>query len=187
MCSRRVYSPAGGRPRDRPHQGLTLGSRTHVPPARRPPLLPVTEAAAFEMPFLMASEAKQSSPSTWAVLSAGALATLAVLGTYLTVAWHPAFLPLLILPLFGLCHVLVYPKAAKRGFIGPPVIRYAMPEEFRCTVLVAKPQPDYQTIPVEKVQPPPPAAPVRPATHCAAYCAPIVPAFHAPPPVIAVM
>ncbi|KAK8772398.1 hypothetical protein V5799_024358 [Amblyomma americanum] len=143
--------------------------------------------ASFQMPFLMASEAKQSSPSTWAVLSAGALATLAVLGTYLTVAWHPAFLPLLILPLFGLCHVLVYPKAAKRGFVGPPVIRYAMPEEFRCTVLVAKPQPDYQTIPVEKVQPPPPAAPVRPATHCAAYCAPIVPAFHAPPPVIAVM
>lgn len=141
-----------------------------------------------KMPFLMASEKSETAVSTWAVLGAGALTTLAVMGTYLTVAVHPAFLPLLILPLFGLCHVLVYPKRAKSGFIGPPVIRYAMPEEFRCTVLVSKPQPDYKSIPVEKnVRPQPAAIPVRPTTNCAAYCAPIVPAFQAPAPVIAVM
>lgn len=144
--------------------------------------------AYFQMPCFMASEKSETTLSAWTVLGAGALTTLAVMGTYLTVAVHPAFLPLLILPLFGLCHVLVYPKEAKRGFIGPPVIRYAMPEEFRCTVLVAKPQPDYKSIPVEKnVRPPPAAVPVRPSTNCAAYCAPIVPAFQAPPPVIAVM
>uniref|UniRef100_A0A6M2CX65 Uncharacterized protein n=1 Tax=Rhipicephalus microplus TaxID=6941 RepID=A0A6M2CX65_RHIMP len=137
------------------------------------------------MPCFMASESSETRLSTWTVLGAGVLTSLAVLGTYLTVAVHPAFLPLLIL---GLCHVLVYPKEAKRGFIGPPVIRYAMPQEFRCTVLVAKPQPDYKSIPVEKnVRPQPTAAPVRPSTNCAAYCAPIVPAFQAPPPVISVM
>uniref|UniRef100_A0A6M2D4Q6 Uncharacterized protein n=1 Tax=Rhipicephalus microplus TaxID=6941 RepID=A0A6M2D4Q6_RHIMP len=150
------------------------------------------------MPCFMASESSETRLSTWTVLGAGVLTSLAVLGTYLTVAVHPAFLPLLILPpaflpllilpMFGLCHVLVYPKEAKRGFIGPPVIRYAMPQEFRCTVLVAKPQPDYKSIPVEKnVRPQPTAAPVRPSTNCAAYCAPIVPAFQAPPPVISVM
>lgn len=121
------------------------------------------------------------------VLGAGVMATLATLGTYLTVVVHPAFLPLIVLPLFGLCHVLVYPKEAKRGFVGPPVIRYAMPKEFLCTVLVAKPQPDYKSITVEKVRPQTATPPVRPATHCAAYCAPVVPAFHAPAPVIAVM
>ncbi|KAL3213741.1 hypothetical protein MRX96_035237 [Rhipicephalus microplus] len=131
--------------------------RTHDP-CQPPPSVTKASAATSEMPCFMASESSETRLSTWTVLGAGVLTSLAVLGTYLTVAVHPAFLPLLILPMFGLCHVLVYPKEAKRGFIGPPVIRYAMPQEFRCTVLVAKPQPDYKSIPggEEPFQAPPP-------------------------------
>ncbi|CAN7942727.1 unnamed protein product [Ixodes hexagonus] len=112
--------------------------------------------------------------------------TLAVLGTYLTVAVHPGFLPILAVPIFVLCHVLINPATAKRCYFGPPVIRYAMPQEFSYKIMVAKPQPNYMTIPVRK-EVPPPQAPIRVTTNRGAYCAPIVPSFLAPPPAIVVM
>lgn len=111
---------------------------------------------------------------------------LGALGTYLTAAVHPGFLPLLLIPSFVLCHVLVNPRAASQCYFGPPVIRYAMPEEFSYKIMVVKPQPNYMTIPVKK-EVPVPAAPVRAATNCSAYCAPIVPCFQVPPTPIAVM
>ncbi|CAN8023852.1 unnamed protein product [Ixodes persulcatus] len=120
------------------------------------------------------------------LFGASALVTVAALGTYLTVAVHPGFLPILVVPLLVLCHVLVHPKTAKSCYFGPPVIRYAMPEEFSYKIMVAKPQPNYMAIPVRKAAPQP-QAPIRVATNRGAYCAPIVPSFQATPTAIVVM
>lgn len=120
------------------------------------------------------------------LVGATLLVTLAALGTYLTVAVHPGFLPILGVPIFILCHVLINPTTAKSCYFGPPVIRYAMPQEFSYKIMLAKPQPNYMTIPVRK-EVPLPRAPIRVTTNCGAYCAPIVPSFQAPPPAIVVM
>ncbi|XP_042142622.1 uncharacterized protein LOC121833418 [Ixodes scapularis] len=136
-----------------------------------------------------------SSSSGWAsarhkaytLLGASVSVSLAVLGTYLTAAVHPGFLPVPFFALFVLCHVLVHPSTAKSCYFGPPVIRYAMPREFSYEIMVLKAQPDYMTVPVRKEAPPRPRPPVRVTTNRGAYCAPIVPSFQVPPVAIVVM
>lgn len=106
--------------------------------------------------------------------------SVAVVAIYLTTVVHPAFLPLLLLAVFVLCHVLVNPKAAKSGQFGTPVIKFTMPEEMMHTLKIMQPQPTYKTMAKEKV---PEKVRMPDPVPCAkAYCnlQPSFPSLHAP-------